>query len=173
MVLLILVLTPSDPFAKDAPTSRSLSFSFTHHLLYSTLPLQSLCNKNLPSISGSKLHLHQPRQAIMSSTTSKPSSDPASPSTSAVLQSLERRMSTLSIRVATDRADAREKLPLVPGTWVRDSVYTQQLDEFQIKMEKTWIGLRDASVKKKEVYVGMLEDGYEKMITAWKAEGKV
>lgn len=98
--------------------------------------------------------------------------DPASPSTLAQLQSLERRISALSIKVATDRADAREKLPLVAGRWTRDSVYTQQLDMFQISMEETWIGLRGASLKKKEVYVGMMEEGYEKMITTLKAEGK-
>ncbi|USP78163.1 hypothetical protein yc1106_05437 [Curvularia clavata] len=107
----------------------------------------------------------------MSTTTANSKSDPAFPSTSAQLQSLERRMSALSIRVATDRADAREKLTLVPRIWTRDSVYTEQLEQFQISIEQTWIGLRGASMKKKESYVETMEGVYEKMITTFKAEG--
>lgn len=109
----------------------------------------------------------------MSSTSSKPNPDPESSSTSAQLQALERRMSALSIKVANDRADAREKIPPVPGTWVRDSPYTQELEQFQIRMEKTWIRVRGSRIEDKEAFVRTLEEGYEKLITTWKNDGKV
>ena len=109
----------------------------------------------------------------MTSTTTRsdPASSPHSPSTR--LKSLDRRITSLCIKIATDRADAREKIIVAPGTWVKDNQYTRSLEVVQINVEKDWIELREEILEAKEWYVCAMEREYEALMAEWRAEGKV
>lgn len=69
----------------------------------------------------------------------------------AILKFLEKRITALSIKIATDRANLRERLPLSYTTWKRENRWTADLERYQIELEKLWIKIQDATLDYKMV----------------------
>ncbi|EUC45608.1 hypothetical protein COCMIDRAFT_95169 [Bipolaris oryzae ATCC 44560] len=96
-----------------------------------------------------------------------------SPSTAANHKSLEKRITALSIKIATDRANRREMLPLDHTTWKREDPWSADLERFQIELEELWIEVRGQTLEFKTVWVDAVEKMYADEIGIWRASGMV
>ncbi|XP_014552373.1 hypothetical protein COCVIDRAFT_110498 [Bipolaris victoriae FI3] len=89
----------------------------------------------------------------------------------AILKSLEKRITALSMKIATDRANLRERLPLNYTTWKRENRWTADLERYQIELERLWIKIQDATLDYKMVWVDEVEKRYADRIGNWRTNG--
>jgi recombinational DNA repair ATPase RecF len=90
-----------------------------------------------------------------------------------LFKSLDQRVTALSIKIATDRANAREKLPRIFATWAKENEYTFELDQIQITIEQEWIAMRCDNLEDKTEFVEGWERYYDKLIAEWRADGRI
>ncbi|EMD90555.1 hypothetical protein COCC4DRAFT_126687 [Bipolaris maydis ATCC 48331] len=88
-----------------------------------------------------------------------------SPSTAETLKSLQKRITALCIRIATARANYREKLPLNHTTWTREDAVSTDLNQLQIDLEDEWINIQGESLELKMVWVDFVEAVYADLST--------